>query len=70
MDNDQAIFSTINECNTNKIFIGDDGSLSVVGYKTVPVDDGNFSDVLCVPKNFLQFVVSLSNHSFLVKVKL
>ena len=45
----QAIFSTMHECNTKKIFIGDDRSLSVVGYGTVPVDNGQFSEVLCVP---------------------
>ena len=32
MAKDQAIFSTMNECNTKQIFVGDDISLSVVGY--------------------------------------
>jgi hypothetical protein len=31
MDNDKAIFSSLNECNTKQIFVGDNKSLSVVG---------------------------------------
>jgi hypothetical protein len=31
MAKDKAIFSALNECNTKKIFVGDDRSLSVVG---------------------------------------
>ena len=42
----------MNECNTKQIFIGDDRYLSVVGSGTVPVDNGHFNDVLCVPKFF------------------
>jgi hypothetical protein len=42
-------FSTLNECNTKKIFVGDDRSLSVVGSGIVQVDNGHFNDVLCVP---------------------
>ena len=38
------------ECNAKQIFFGDDISLSVVGSGTVPVENGHFSDVLCVPK--------------------
>jgi hypothetical protein len=49
MSKDKAIFSALNECNTKKIFFGDDRSLSVVGYGTVQVDNGHFNDVLCVP---------------------
>ena len=52
MAKDQAIFSTMHECNTKQIFISDDRSLSVVGCGTVPVDNGHFSDVLCVPRIF------------------
>jgi hypothetical protein len=48
MAKDKAIFSSLNECNTKKIFVGDDRSLSVVGYETVQVDNGHFNDVLCV----------------------
>ena len=48
MAKDKAIFSTLNECNTKKIFVGDDISLSVVGYGTIQVDNGHFNDVLCV----------------------
>ena len=63
MAKDQAIFSTMHECNTKQIFVGDDISLSVIGSRIVPIENGHFSDVLC-SNNFLQFVVSLSNHSF------
>ena len=35
MAKDQAIFSTLHECNTKKIFVGDDRSLSVVRYRIV-----------------------------------
>jgi transposase InsO family protein len=48
MAKDKAIFSTLNECNTKKMFVGDDRSLSVVGSGTVQVDNGHFNDVLCV----------------------
>jgi hypothetical protein len=58
MAKDKAIFSSLNECNTKKIFGGDDRSLSVVGYGIVQVDNGHFNDVLCVP--------SLSCHLLLV----
>ena len=43
-------FVTMHECNTKQIFVGDDRSISVVGSGTVPVENGHFSDVLCVPK--------------------
>jgi hypothetical protein len=49
MAKDKDIFSSLNECNTKKIFVGDDRSLSVVGSGTVQVDNGHFNDVLCVP---------------------
>jgi hypothetical protein len=49
MAKDKAIFSSLNECNTKKIFVGDDRSLSVVGSGIVQVDNGHFNDVLCVP---------------------
>jgi hypothetical protein len=49
MAKDKAIFSALNECNTNQIFVGDDKSLSVVGSGTIQLDDGCFNDVLCVP---------------------
>jgi hypothetical protein len=35
MAKDRDIFSTLNECNTNKIFVGDDRSLSVEGSGTI-----------------------------------
>ena len=50
MTKDQAIFSTLNECNTKQIFVGDDRSLNVVGFGTIQVDDGQFNDVLCFPR--------------------
>jgi hypothetical protein len=49
MAKDRAIFSTLNECNTKKIFVGDDRSLSVEGSGTIPVENGHFNNVLCVP---------------------
>jgi hypothetical protein len=49
MDKDKDIFSSLIECNTKKIFVGDDRSLSVVGSGTIQVDNGQFNDVLCVP---------------------
>jgi hypothetical protein len=49
MAKDNDIFFALNECNTKKIFVGDDRSLSVVGSRTVQVDNGHFNDVLCVP---------------------
>jgi hypothetical protein len=49
MAKDKDIFSSLSECNTKKIFFGDDRSLSVVGSGTVQVDNGHFNDVLCVP---------------------
>ena len=49
MDKDRDIFYSLNECNIKKIFVGDDISLSGVGYRIVHVDNGYFNDVLCVP---------------------
>jgi hypothetical protein len=48
MDKDKSMFSSLNECNTKKIFVGDYISLSVLGYDTVQVYNGHFNDVLCV----------------------
>jgi hypothetical protein len=45
---DKAIFSTLNECNTKQIFVGDDRSLSVVRSRIVHLNDGHINDVLCV----------------------
>ena len=39
----------MHKCNTKKIFVGDDSSLSVVRSGTVLVENCHFSDVLCVP---------------------
>jgi hypothetical protein len=49
MTKDKDIFSSLNECNTKKIFVGDDRSLSVEGSGIVQVENGHFNDVLCVP---------------------
>jgi hypothetical protein len=49
MAKDKYIFSSLNECNTKKIFVGDDRYLSVVRFGTVQVDNGHFNDVLSVP---------------------
>jgi hypothetical protein len=49
MAKDKAIFYSLNECNTKKIFFGDDRSLSVIGSGTLQVDNGHFNDLLCVP---------------------
>jgi hypothetical protein len=49
MDKDKNIFSSLNECNTNKIFVSDNRTISVVGSRIIQVDYGNFNDVLCVP---------------------
>jgi hypothetical protein len=68
MAKDKDIFSALNECNTKKIFVGDDRSLSVVGSGTVQVENGHFNDVLCVPSflvTFYQYIKSLIQ----VKVK-
>jgi hypothetical protein len=49
MDKDKVIFSSLNECNTKQIFIGDDKSLTIIQFGIVHVDNGHFDDVLCVP---------------------
>jgi hypothetical protein len=49
MDKYKDIFSPLNDCNTNKIFFGDDRSLSVVGSGIIQVDNGHFNYVLCAP---------------------
>jgi hypothetical protein len=41
MAKDKDIFSSLNECNTKKISVGDDRSLSVVGTGAVQVDNCN-----------------------------
>jgi hypothetical protein len=41
MAKNKAIFYALNECNTKKIFVGDDRSLSVVGSGSIQVDNGN-----------------------------
>jgi hypothetical protein len=49
MAKDRDIFSIPNECNTKKIFFGDDRYLSVEGSRIFQVENGHFNDVLCVP---------------------
>jgi hypothetical protein len=63
MAKDKVIFYALNECNTKKIFVGDDRSLSVVRSIIVQVDNSHFNDVLC-SKYFLQPCISVSDHSF------
>jgi hypothetical protein len=68
MSKDKAIFYALNECNTKKIFVGDDRSLNVVGFGTIQVDNGNLmmSYVFQVfPATFYQYIKSLIQ----VKVK-
>ena len=43
------MFSSLNDCNTKNIYVGDDRSHSVVGPRTIHLDNGKFNDVLCVP---------------------
>jgi hypothetical protein len=52
----KAIFSTRNDCNSNKIFVGDDISLSVVCSRTFQVDNGHFNDVLYVSSIFCKLL--------------
>jgi hypothetical protein len=49
MAKDRDIFSSLNECNTKKIYVGDARSLSVEGSGTIQVENDHFNDVLCVP---------------------
>ena len=49
MAKNKAMFSSINDCNTKHIYVGDDRSLSVVGFGTIHLDNSQFNDVLCVP---------------------
>jgi hypothetical protein len=49
MAKDKSIFTALNECNTKKIFLGDDRSLNVVGSGTIQVDNGHSINVLCAP---------------------
>ena len=43
------MLSTLNECNTEQVFVADDKSLvSVIGPRIVHLDKGQFNDVLCV----------------------
>jgi hypothetical protein len=81
MAKDKAIFVSLNEYNTKKIFVGDDRYLSVVGYGTIQVDNGHFNDVLCVSSlssNLLSVyqithsgegkTVELSPHQVVIKI--
>jgi hypothetical protein len=80
MAKDKTIFYVLNECNTNKMFVGDDRFFSVVGSGTIEVDNGHFNDVLCVPSlscNFLSVyqithlgevkTVEFSSHQVVIK---
>jgi hypothetical protein len=63
MDKDKAMLSSLNECNTKKIFVGDDRFVIVVGSRTIQVENGHFNDVMC-SNPFLQPSISVSDHSF------
>jgi hypothetical protein len=80
MAKDRDIFYTLNECNTKKIFVGDDISLSFEGFGIIQVENGHFNDVLCVPSlscNLLSVyqithsgegqTVEFSPHQFVIK---
>ena len=49
MAKNKSMFSSLNDCNTKNIYVGDDRSLSVVGSGTIHLENGHFNDVLCVP---------------------
>ena len=49
MAKNKAMFSSLNDCNTKNIYVGDDRYLSVVGSGTIHLDNGQCNDVLCVP---------------------
>jgi hypothetical protein len=49
MAKDKTIFSTLNECNTEKICVDDYKSLMVVGSGTIQVDNDHFNFELGVP---------------------
>lgn len=40
MGKDKVVFSTLNDCNTKNIFVGDDRSLNVEGSGTVHLNNG------------------------------
>ena len=48
MGKDKAVFSTLNDCSTKNIFVGDDRSLNVEGFGTVHLNNGQIKNVLCV----------------------
>jgi len=56
MANNKAMFSSLNDCNTKNIYVGDDRSLSVVGTGTIHLDNGQFNDVLCVPTLYCNLI--------------
>ena len=49
MDKNKSMFSSLNDCNTKNIYVGDDRSLSVVGSDTIHLDNGQFNDALFFP---------------------
>ena len=49
MDKSKAMFYSLNDCITKNLYVGDDRSLSVVGFRAIHLDNGQFNDVLCVP---------------------
>ena len=49
MGKGKAMFSTLNNCNTKIIYVVDDIAHSVVGPRTIHLNNGQFKDALCVP---------------------
>jgi len=55
----KAMFSSVNDCNTKNIYVGDDRSLSVVGTETIHLNNGEFNDVyvfLPYPATFYLYI--------------
>lgn len=57
MAKDKVMFSTFNDCNTRQIIIGDDRSLSIVGFGKIPVNNVHFHDVLHVSSISSNFIL-------------
>ena len=49
MAKNKSMFTSLNDCNTKNIYVGDDISLIFVGSGTIHLVNGSFNDVLCVP---------------------
>ena len=49
MTSSMDIFSSIEPCNSPPILIGNNTYMKVCGKGSIPMGDGTFNDVLCVP---------------------